>query len=75
MDKWHVLPFVLATLGNHWDDVISKYKEIEFPYGKAHVTLRTMLERIEKIVISETKLAKPLLPVHVIDLSVDGFIG
>jgi hypothetical protein len=66
--------FVLL-LGNHWDDVIVQYKELELANYKvpAEVTeiLKKTEQRIEQIVARPFTFLSP----HVIELSEKGYIG
>jgi hypothetical protein len=61
--------------GNHWDDVIQQYKELEMSNYKAPAEVAAAIKGVEKRI--ESVLAKPIsfLPPHVIELSQDGWIG
>jgi hypothetical protein len=61
--------------GNHWDDVIQLYKEIELSNYKVpdNVTeiLASVQQKIERKLGGEISFLSP----HVIDLAAEGFIG
>jgi alkylated DNA repair protein alkB family protein 7 len=68
--------------GNHWDDVIKKYKEIELNHSDLPEVLNQVIKRVQNILSKEFQELKSchsteinFLPVHVIDLHEDGNIS
>lgn len=62
--------------GDHWDSVISKYKETEIStIGDDHAVTKIVegVQNFIKNIVGSSKMV--LLPPHVVDLSADGCIG
>ena len=62
--------------GNHWDDVIVNYKEIELTSRNTTNEIDSILKPVQELIQKETRTShKTYLPVHAIDVSDDGKIG
>jgi hypothetical protein len=62
--------------GNHWDSVITKYKETEMSSLNAPETVSRTLDRVSDFIRKVTDSPDMvILPPHILDLSADGFIG
>ena len=62
--------------GNHWDSVISKYKETEMSTKNMPEEVSSAIERISALIRHSTQTNRMvMMPPHVLDLSADGFIG
>jgi hypothetical protein len=64
--------------GNHWDSVISKYKEIELIKSyRIPPQVQSTFDRLLDLIREKCQLEKisTFLPPHVIDLAEDGHIG
>ena len=62
--------------GNHWDDVIINYKEIELTTRNTTNEIDSILKPVQEWIQEETRTTNKLyLPVHAIDVSEDGKIG
>ena len=62
--------------GDHWDSVISKYKETEMSLTKMPTEVSRAVERITSLIRYTTGFNQmAMMPPHVLDLSADGFIG
>lgn len=61
--------------GDHWDHVISKYREIEITKQIMSPVLYTVSNRIKDLIMNVTQRKEQFLPLHLIDLSSDGSIG
>ena len=62
--------------GNHWDNVISKYKETEMSAANMPTEVLCAVERITSLIRDATGFNQMvMMPPHVLDLSADGFIG
>ena len=66
--------------GNHWDDVIQKYREIELRNSTPEID--AIFRRVQEVITNEirvfsedTDLKFDYLNPHVIDLASDGHIG
>lgn len=57
---------------NHWDGVITKYREIEL---QADILIDTYILRLQKIVIDGVGQHLTFLQPHALDLHSDGFIS
>jgi hypothetical protein len=60
--------------GDHWDSVISKYKELQLPRD-ADQHIGHILTNCTNMIDKEFDKKYNYLPVHAIDLAKDGFIG
>jgi hypothetical protein len=61
--------------GNHWDDVILNYKEIELTSKNTTNEINNILKPIQEFIQKETNTSnKSYLHVHAIDISADGKI-
>lgn len=66
--------------GNHWDDVITKYKELELP-SSIPIHIASILDPLRALISDRYKefggtcSAVTFLPPHVIDLDSNGYIG
>ncbi len=72
------IPFYLK--GNHWDDVISQYKEMELQRQSATPDVLAIIHNVQDIIVKSQENATTKLPVvflqpHVIDLAKNGHIG
>jgi hypothetical protein len=62
--------------GNHWDSVITKYKEAEMSSLSAPEAVSQILDRVGDFIRKVTDSPEMvILPPHILDLSADGFIG
>jgi hypothetical protein len=61
--------------GNHWDDVITRYKEVDLANYKIPENVDAVFEKIRKLIKKEILFEKEFLTPHVIDLAKDGRIG
>lgn len=62
--------------GNHWDSVITKYKETEMSSLNAPEAVSRTLDRVSNFIRKATDSpGMVILPPHILDLSADGFIG
>jgi len=61
--------------GNHWDDVITKYKEIDLANYPIPDHVQEIFEKIRAHIRKEAKFEHEFLTPHVIDLAKDGHIG
>jgi len=61
--------------GNHWDDVITKYKEIDLAKYPIPDQIQSIFDKIRNHIRKEVSFEKEFLTPHVIDLSKDGHIG
>lgn len=62
--------------GDHWDSVISKYKETEMSMTKDDDEVTKIIEDTQNFIKNTVGPSEMVLsPPHVIDLSADGFIG
>lgn len=60
--------------GNHWDSVISQYKEIEINESKLNSEAVSILSKCRKFIDFKIEKSVKYLPVHAIDLADDGMI-
>ncbi|RYH14506.1 hypothetical protein EON65_33485, partial [archaeon] len=68
-----------AILGNHWDDVISKYKEVDSALYKQPDSVQAILTKVENFIktrmhVENDDCLKFISP-HLIDLAPEGHIG
>jgi hypothetical protein len=77
-----ILEFVKTKLqrkryeGDHWDSVITKYKETEMSSTNVPDSVNDVIKRLSDLIKDTT--AQPMmqiLPPHVLDLAADGYIG
>ena len=61
--------------GNHWDDVIQQYKELELANYKVNDTVQSILDEVQDKINKVMEESIVFLPPHVIDLSAEGSIG
>ena len=62
--------------GEHWDSVISKYKEMELHEGvQIPLRVNTILKRVENVIKDSYKAKVSLMNPHIIDLDACGRIG
>lgn len=61
--------------GNHWDDVISKYKEIQVIETNYQPEVQDIINKCKTIVSKALKKEINFLPPHLIDLAQDGQIS
>ena len=62
--------------GDHFDGVISKYKETEMSVINAPGAISMAMERIKGVIRETTGVHDmAMMPPHVLDLSAEGFIG
>ena len=61
--------------GTHWDNVISKYREIELQENDTPENISVILNSCKDKINNILKKDLDYLPVHVIDLAPKGFIG
>jgi len=64
--------------GDHWDAVISKYKEIDLANRVMPIDVQATLERVSSLVQSFYHLTEDstkMMPLHVIDLAEQGYIA
>ena len=62
--------------GDHWDSVISKYKETEMSLINVPDIVSQSIERISGVIRESTAAHDmTMMPPHVLDLSAEGFIG
>lgn len=66
---------MLAFPGNHWDDVITKYKEVDLANYKIPQDVGIVFEKIRSLISKELSFKNDFLTPHVIDLAKDGRIG
>jgi len=64
-----------ASIGNHWDNVITRYREIELNEAVTPDIVKEIISRVKGTVFQCLGTRPALLPVHIIDLAKDGFIG
>ena len=67
-------------LGDHWDDVIARYKEIEVDItstgsSDAPNNIKQTLQNLQGLIEQCQGEKFEFLPAHVIDLSQEGYIG
>ena len=69
--------FVLVPCsGNHWDDVILQYKELELgPNNKVPDQVKAIMTKVQRRIEESIGHSATFLSPHVIDLSADGYIG
>lgn len=77
-----ILEFVKPKLqrkryeGDHWDSVITKYKETEMSSTKVPDSVNNVIKRLSDIIKESTgESLMQILPPHVLDLAADGYIG
>jgi hypothetical protein len=77
-----ILEFVKPKLrrkryeGDHWDSVITKYKETEMSSTNVPNSVNDVIKRLSDLIKDST--AQPMmqiLPPHILDLAADGYIG
>lgn len=61
--------------GNHWDDVIQQYKELELSNYKVPSEVTEVLTKVQSTVRSMVGKPFEFLPPHVIELADNGYIG
>mmetsp|Transcript_22905 Transcript_22905/g.23135 ORF Transcript_22905/g.23135 Transcript_22905/m.23135 type:complete len:317 (+) Transcript_22905:333-1283(+) len=61
--------------GNHWDDVITKYKEYELQQKDYTPEIQSIFNRIQDHIKTVVRSPLCFLPPHVIDLHANGYIG
>ena len=66
---------LLWFLGNHWDDVIQQYKELELANYKVHDNVQSILGEVQDKISEVMQEKVVFLAPHVIDLSAEGSIG
>lgn len=62
-------------INNHWDSVISFYKEIELDENTLNDHSRNIFDRCRKFIDDHTKNNYEYLPLHAIELAPQGHIG
>lgn len=66
----------MVDTGSHWDDVITRYKEIELSSLDIPDDVRAITAKLSDLVRSTADIpGMDILPAHVIDLNADGRIG
>eukprot|EP00981_Chlorochromonas_danica_P007283 scaffold1636_cov165-Ochromonas_danica.AAC.7 len=69
----------LICIGNHWDDVISQYKEVDTGNYRRSQEVAEVLEKVSSFILTE--MEKPheestsMISPHLIDLAPEGYIG
>lgn len=66
---------IFFVIGNHWDDVIQQYKELELTNYKICESVQCILNEIQSKISKVMAEDVVFLPPHVIDLSAEGSIG
>ena len=62
--------------GDHWDSVITKYKETELSSQNMPEAVSRVIARVSDFIREATDSpGMNILPPHILDLSADGFIG
>lgn len=68
-----------TTVGSHWDDVISRYKEVDSANFRRSDEVTALLSKIESIVKEHMQIlhddSSKFISPHLIDLAPDGYIG
>jgi len=76
MIGWFTLFLDVSGLGNHWDDVIQQYKELELgPNYKVPDQVKAVMTKVQSKIEESIGHSTTFLSPHVIDLSAEGYIG
>jgi len=71
-----IVVLVIPCSGNHWDDVILQYKELELgPNNKVPDQVKAIMTKVQCKIEENIGHSATFLPPHVIDLSADGYIS
>ena len=63
------------VVGNHWDDVISKYKEVDLGNYKLPDNVTSVFDRVKALINVKLNEEIKYISPHVIDLAEDGYTG
>jgi hypothetical protein len=78
LTRFHPLISILNVarrVGQHWDDVIQHYKELELVNYRGSEAVARILRGVENRIASMLQKEIKFLPPHVIDLAAEGYIG